>query len=77
MLICEANHGLYPVTKRLLKLQLIVKAPLLLRFRLASSSVFKRQLPLKYLLTLAVHTCTQMRPTYCSNIKINCYNYKN
>lgn len=43
MLICEANHGLYPVTNRLLKLQLIVKAPLLLRFRLASS-VFKRQL---------------------------------
>lgn len=44
MLICEANHGLCPVTNRLLKLQLIVKAPALLRFRLATSSVFKRQL---------------------------------
>lgn len=44
MLICEANLGLYPLTNRVLKLQLIVKAAALLRFRLASSSVFKRKL---------------------------------
>lgn len=43
MLTCEANHGLYRLTNRLLKLQLTVKAPALLRFRLASSCLFKRQ----------------------------------
>lgn len=73
MLICEAKHGLYPVTNRLLKLQLIAKALALLRSRLSSSSVL---IPLKCLLTLALHICTQMRPMYCSNTKINFYNYK-
>lgn len=70
ILIYEANHGLDPVTNRLVKLQLILKAPALLRYRTASSSRFlKDNLPLKCLLTLFLHICTQMIPTYRSNSK--------
>lgn len=72
MLIYEANHGLNPVTNRLITLQLVLKTPALCRFGIASSSQFlKDNLPLKHLLTLFLHICTQMTPIYCSNIKNN------
>lgn len=72
MLVCEASHGLSPANNRLVKLLLILKTPVLLRFGIASSSQFlKDNLLLTPLLLLFLCIYTQTIPPYCKNIKNN------